>query len=123
VTRQTTALRVLALAGGVVLLILVAGLAYQAGNRAGRGATCFEVAVHTPDQAGQTLNALFLNRPGSKFDYTFWGTHCTISIGWRPDGRADRVEGGRWAYFPGKAKLFAQDDTAGKVFPAEGRWP
>jgi hypothetical protein len=105
---------------GCVVGALVAVGGYLVGHRGGRGAACFEVAVHTPDSAGETLSSLVLSRPGAKAEYSFWSTHCTISIGWR--GKSG-PEGGRWAYFPRQARLYAGDAGAERVFPAAGRWP
>ena len=107
-------------AGATVGLAAALLLAYGVGHRAGRGDACFQTAVHTPDQAGHTLTSLLLSRRGAKADYSFWGTHCTISIGW-PNERG--LESGRWAYFPNQARLYAADEPAVRVFPASGRWP
>lgn len=104
---------------GVVICLAVVG-SYLVGHRAGRGAACFQVAVNTPNQKGESLTSLLLSRPEVASDYTFWGTHCTISIAL---GSGEAAQGGRWAYFPGQAKLFAADAEADTLFPAAGRWP
>ena len=60
----------------VGMLIALCGVVvgtYYSGRRAGRGAACFEVAIHIPDQDGRTLHSEFLSKPGSISDYIFLG--------------------------------------------------
>jgi hypothetical protein len=101
------------LVGTVVSLV-----AFQVGYRAGRGSLCFEAAIHTADASGRTLASLYLSRPGVRSDYSFWGTHCTLSIGFPT---ASGMDGGQWAYFPSEAKLYAANEAAERLFPGAGR--
>ena len=80
---------------------------------------CFEVAVNLPDASGKTLNSSLLRRPGSRSDYSFWGTHCTLSIAFVDGGE---LRGGRWRFEPDAGKLWADSDEAETLFPASGRW-
>jgi hypothetical protein len=93
-------------------------LVYVIGRRAGRGQSCFEMAVHSVHR-GSSLQAVIMAKPGAKWDYTFWGRDCTISIGWGEGGSAI---GGRWRYDIPTATLFADDSGAEAVFPGAGRW-
>jgi YD repeat-containing protein len=79
----------------------------------------YEVALATPDSHGVSLRTSILTKAGALTDYTFWGTQCTLSIGWTDGGNK---LGGRWRYDVPSATLFADDETAEKVFPAAGRW-
>ena len=103
----------------VFLLAVGSVMAYQLGRRAGRGAMCYEVAVHVPDASGRTLASTFLIYPEARSDYTVWGTHCTISIGVPRDGR---LIGGRWRFEPSSGKLWADSSEAEELFRAQGRW-
>jgi hypothetical protein len=102
-----------------LLLAAVSMVAYAAGQRSGRGKTCYEVALSTPDAHGVSLRTGVMSNAELLTDYTFWGTQCTLSIGWTAGGK--RL-GGRWRYDVPSATLFADDETAEKVFPAAGRW-
>lgn len=107
-------------AGGAfvaALLFLVAS--YSVGHRSGRGAMCFEAAINLPDSRGETLKSKVLQLPESRSDYSFWGTHCTISIGFMDRGA---LRGGRWRFEPATGRLWADSDEAEELFPASGRW-
>lgn len=104
---------------GSLGLALGALAGYSYGHRAGRGAMCFETAVNTPDTQGRTLASTLLRRPGARSDYSFWGTDCTISIGFLEEGR---LVGGRWRFEPARARLWADSPEGEQLFPAGGRW-
>jgi hypothetical protein len=99
--------------------VLALALTYGVAHRKGRAQTCFEVALNLPDVTGRSLASEVLGRSGYSFDYSFWGTDCTISIGF--DAEGDRL-GGRWRFFPSRGLLFADDVGAEVLFPASGRW-
>jgi hypothetical protein len=111
------------LVGGVTIcaILIAAAMAFTYGvaHRTGRGATCFDVAVNTRDSAGRSLRSLLLSRDGAKWDYSFWGTDCTISLHVFEGGKNT---GGRWRYVVEDATLYADDDEATRIFPAAGKW-
>jgi len=107
-----------------IALLIVAGAgvilySYAAGRRAGRGAMCFEVAIHSRDNLGRSLASELLAQPGARSDYTFWGTQCTVSVGFL---RGGQLVGGRWRYDPSRDALWADSAEAEALFPAAGRW-
>jgi hypothetical protein len=106
---------------GLLLLaaVLLGAAAFALGHRAGRGAMCFEVAVSSPDASGRTLSSTLLQLPGARSDYSFWGTHCTLSIGFPRNGG---MVGWRWRFEPAEGKLWADSEEAEELFPASGRW-
>ena len=96
------------------------GLAgYGVGHRAGRGEACFDVATQVRDAHDRSLSSYLASRPGATTDYTFWGSDCTISIGFPENGV---MRGGRWRYVLHDAKLYADDEAAMELFEAGGRW-
>jgi len=103
----------------VLTVALIAVFCYWAGRRVGYGACCYEVAMNTQDSQGRSLSSLFLSKPGAVSDYTCWGTHCSISIGYPSESG---IKGGHWVYVPREAKVYANDDDAEKLFPGAGRW-
>lgn len=103
----------------LVVAVLLGAAVFALGHRAGRGAMCLEVAVSSPDASGRTLRSTFLQLPGVRSDYTFWGTHCTLSIGFPRNGA---MVGGRWRFEPSEGKLWADSAEAEELFPASGRW-
>jgi hypothetical protein len=119
-SERATSLRIAGAVAAVAAIAVTAiAFTYGVAHRAGRGATCFEVAVSTQDTTGRSLRTHLLSRPGAKWDYSFWGGDCTISI-YAPDG--DGQLGGRWRYVIDEATLYADDPDAVATFPAAGRW-
>jgi hypothetical protein len=114
--------RIATAVGFTIVAAVLAGagiLGYFVGHRAGRGSACLESALAVRDSEGRTLRTLLLSRASAQSDYTFWGTHCTISIGWSTGAS---LEGGRWAYVPAEGALFADDESAFRLFPGSGRY-
>ncbi len=91
---------------------------YEVAHRSGRGATCFEVATHTKDQSGMSLRTAVMARHGTTWEYSYWGSDCTISV-----VHSETQESlGHWRYVVASATLYADDEVAERVFPASGRW-
>jgi hypothetical protein len=106
--------------GLAFLLAAALWFSYEVGHRAGRGQACFEAAIRTPDERGRTLTGLFLSREGATSDYTFWGTYCTVTVGYY-DEEGEWV-GGRWRFIPDQMSLYADEGNAAVLFPASGSW-
>ena len=104
---------------GVGLAIMIGVVCYGLGHRQGRGAACFEVAINTRVQDGRSLRSALLSRPGATSEYSFWGTHCTITVSF-PTTRGR--DGGHWRYDLERAALYTDDDPAATLLPAGGRW-
>lgn len=109
----------LSVAGALLAAGVLTVIAYAIGHRAGRGAMCYEVAINLPDANGRSLSSSLLRLPASRSDYSFWGTHCTLSIGFMDRGE---LRGGRWRFEPEAGRLWADSDEAETLFPASGRW-
>jgi hypothetical protein len=104
---------------GSILVVVALAFTYAVAHRTGRGAACFDVAVNTKDSAGRSLRSLLLSRDGATWDYSFWGSDCTISLYALQGGKST---GGHWRYVVKDARLYADDDEATRIFPAAGRW-
>src|SRR5262245_3361076 len=111
---QVPVSRMLLSLGAAGVLVLASVFLYMVGHRQGRGAACFEVAVGVRDSRGQSLRTVLLSLPGAVWDYTFWGSDCTMTIhaptnaGWT---------GGRWRFNLSSATLYSEDDDAQRVYP------
>ena len=92
---------------------------YFSGVRKGRGQACFEVGVSIADQNGESLRSALMSRPGARWEYSFWGNQCTVSIGWEQEGH---LVGGRWRFDLPTATLYSETEESEVLFPAAGRW-
>jgi len=108
--------------GGLAVVSVVAAVAFAwgVGHRQGRGEACFKIAVNTRVQGGRSIQSIVLSRQEAEWDYTFWGTHCTLTAAAPVEG-GGRVSG-RWRYEMASATLYAEDDSAMALLPAAGKW-
>ena len=118
--RKRTLKWILLSIGSALVLAAALCLSYAVGHRAGRGQACFDAAINTPDRQGQTLAGLVLSRDGATSDYTFWGTYCTVTVGYQDE--SGTWVGGRWRFIPSEMSLYADEPGAEALFPASGLW-